>query len=64
MISGLLLCDFCVDSIGVQSIYLDVRFWEKKKLEKQLTMFFGTNVLPEVMFHELQRSFESGNDSD
>ena len=46
----------------VERVYPDVRFWEK--LEKQLTMFFVTNVLPEVMSHKLQRSVESDSDSD
>ena len=46
----------------VERVYPDVRFWEK--LEKQLTMFFVTNVLHEVMSHKLQRSVESDSVSD
>ena len=60
MISDLLFCDFFVwtpSVCKVKCVYPDVRFWEK--LENQLTMFFVTNVLPEVMSHKLQRSVES-----
>ena len=65
MISGPLFCDFFVwtpSVCKVERIYPDVRFWEK--LEKQLSIFFVTNVLPEVMSHKLRRSLESDSDSD
>ncbi|XP_065919203.1 uncharacterized protein [Dysidea avara] len=65
MISGLLFCDLFVwtpSVCKVERIYPSVRFWEK--LEKRLTMFFITNVLPEIMTHKLQQSVENDSDSD
>ena len=65
MISGQLFCDFFVWTPSVcklERIYPSVRFWEK--LEKQLTMFFVTNVLPEIMTHRLLQSVESDSDKE
>ena len=65
MVSGLLFCDFFVwtpSVCKVERVYPDVRFWEK--LVKQLTLFFVTNVLPEIMTQRLLRSIESDSDSD
>ena len=64
MITGRLFCDFFIWTLlvhKVERIYPDVRFWET--LEKKLTSFFVTNVLPEIMTHRLKEEIESDQEN-
>ena len=64
MITDQLFCDFFIWTPlvhKVERIYPDVRFWET--LEKKLTSFFVTNVLPEIMTHRLKEEIESDKEN-
>ena len=64
MITGRLFCDFFIWTPlvhKVERIYPDVRVWET--LEKKLTSFFVTNVLPEIMTHRLKEEIESDKEN-
>ena len=65
MVTGRLFCDFFIwTPVGykIERLYPDIRFCEK--LEKKLTSFYVTKVLPEIMSCRLKQEMERECESD